>query len=629
MKGFLSVSTASPRLHLANPSLNEQEIIKTITSQKNDILLFPELSLCGVTCGDLVLQQALLQGVAQALQNICTATQDVDTLVFVGAPLPYNGALYNCMVAILRGDIIAIVPKPIQGDQHRHFSNWHNSVTTCPVSNIDIASIPWPQPMPSKQVPCGTDIIFNINGAQLALAKPGHMHSHASITLSPWAYPANATYIPATLATTATAGNKAIIYTSPNVMESTTDYIYDSTSIIAENGAILACSPSFEIENQPLSSVIDTDIIKPVTTCPTTHHITVTTSNPLEPTSYDPDHPELKSLNNRHFSPAPFYVENVSYVFMMQAHALARRLAHAHAKTAIIGISGGVDSTLALLVTKQAFEILGKNPADIIAVTMPGLGTTGTTYNNAKDLINCTGATLKEISIVNAVKQHFADIGQDENNHDVTYENAQARERTQILMDLANMHQGIVIGTGSMSEAALGFATYNGDHISMYNPNGGVPKTLAINILQYFATSDEVFSIHFAKQNLRKVLADILNTPISPELLPPNEAGTMSQKTEDILGTYDLTDFFLYYVLHGAHPTKIEMLATMTFVYIDPEVIKKRLQNFYRRFFINQYKRSASTDAPNVVGVSLSPRGGFVMPSDAQSEQWTLALKVQ
>jgi NAD+ synthase (glutamine-hydrolysing) len=389
------------------------------------------------------------------------------------------------------------------------------------------------------------------------------------------------------------------------MLESTTDNVYNGAVVIAENGVALTPQPFFRKGNVVVQSLIDTDIVKPQKALCNTYHISITTNSIVANLG------TTQTYHNRYIDPNPFLKYDPTLAFEIQVHALARRIYHVNAKTAIIGVSGGIDSTLALLVTIATFEVMSKPITNIIAVVMPGFGTTSTTYDNAIQLIKATGVTLKEISIVQSVEQHFEDINQDPNNHDITYENAQARERTQILMDLSNMHQGLVVGTGSMSESALGFATYNGDHISMYNPNGGLPKTLGISILKHFAEDPN-------RATLTQVLKQILQTPISPELLPPTDANTMSQKTEDILGSYNLNDFFLYYVLHGSHPSKIETIATIAFPEIEGTKIKEHLQNFYTRFYANQYKRSASTDAPNIVGLSLSPRGGFIMPSDAK-----------
>lgn len=595
---FLLVGAAVPKLELANPQKNEVEVINLI-KQAHDkgvqLLTFPELTLCGVTCGDLFLQPHILQNCKKSLFNIVQSTVGIKMLVFVGIPILHASNVYNCMVAINNGTVISVISKIVEGDELRYFSN--------PYSHININ-------LCGSNVYISSGIIFSINNISILIKNnvppnlynffPISQSENANVIISPWAYYENIGYDNTNYAKIMSQNKSVYISVNSSVLESTTDYVYNGESIITEHGSILSKTNKYMKKSTLIFSHIDVSLLKQNDFSINSPIFDIDICTQSFPTKL------YRNVTQTPFVPTSEY--SLQNAINIQKNSLFRRLLHTNSKTAIIGVSGGIDSTLALIVTVGAFEILGKQPKDIIAVTMPGLGTSSKTYNNAKLLIQAVDATFKEISIVNAVTNHFNDIGHDINNKDTTYENAQARERTQILMDLANMHNGLVIGTGCLSEAALGFATYNGDHISMYNPNGGMPKTLEIEVLKYIAKTTP---------HLSDIILNVLNTPISPELLP-TENGEISQKTEEVVGSYVLNDFFIYYFLHNVSQEKICYLAKIAFPTISEEEIKLRLKNFYTRFFNNQYKRSASTDSPSIVGLSLSPRGGYVMPSDVK-----------
>ena len=515
MYNFLNVCAAVPKLALGDPHANKKEIIQTINESNKkgvNILVFPELSLCGVTCGDLFFQPTLIDSCEQALADIITQTEQTSILVFVGLPTKVRGGLYNCMAAICNGEILAFIAKHPTGQQKRWF---------------DI--------MPEQTT------VFELGNATVEVLQPNSPRA-AKILIDPWSSAENI-MIDKIAQAKAKSADCVLIQVGSGIMESSTDGVYSGYSAIIQNGQILATGEKYSQNTTVITASIDID--------------TLEGSKKLIGFD-DNDEIELITVEDFKQSPiieqaicaVPFVVEQSQLPNVLQATqaALARRLVHTQSKKAIIGVSGGVDSTLALIITAGAFKMLGKDPRDIVAITMPGFGTSKQTYNNATELIQCVGASFKEINIATAVNQHFKDIGHDPNKKDITYENAQARERTQILMDIANMENGIVIGTGGMSEAALGFCTYGGDHISMYNVNAALPKTLIIAILRHIQQTNTTLS---------KPLEKILNTPISPELLPPKPDGQMAQKTEDIVGSYELNDFFLFYILNNTPPKKI------------------------------------------------------------------------
>lgn len=594
MHNFISVGTAVPRLHLADPHRNEKELLSIILqahAQNIGILLTPELSLTGVTCGDLFFQPSLIQNAKKSLGTLLYLTQDIDMLIFVGLPLNNLGNLYNVMVAMYKGKIMGIVPKDPDPSQSR----WFAPSTTGTIHLFDDDHLFSPE------------IIFSVNGTRLQIS-PKTNRIQCAMLFNPWAEKEDITMNHLNIDYGYTSHvNVAYVRASPGLFESTTDAVYAGNHYILENDRILAVGKTYQQNSTFISSQIDTDLItayaSPINSWVV--DIELQPFNPLQMT---------REISKLPFIPASD--SQLKQALEIQAMGLARRLLHTQAKTAVIAVSGGLDSTLALLATAFAFDYLGKDKADILAITMPGFGTTDHTYQSAKDLITAIGTTFREISIVPAVTQHLTDIGHDLTTHDITYENAQARERTQILMDLANLENGIVIGTGGMSEIALGWATYNGDHMSMYNVNSGIPKTLIRHILAYVATSNPA---------LTHVLHRILDTPVSPELLPPVN-GEIAQKTEEILGSYELTDFFLYYMLHNVSPTKILFLATQAFKDYGHGQLRQYLMSFYARFFNAQYKRSCSVDGPQILNKSLSPRGGYVMPSDALVSAWLKEL---
>ena len=600
MINYLSLGIAVPKLFLADPKNNEKEIIKTIgeaTSSGSNILILPELAVTGTTCGDLFFQPTLILGAMEALENIIKATNKTNILIFVGAPLPWQGNLYNCMVAILKGKVVGIIPKkPCE-------NRWFASNTT--TKEIDIFS----------QRAFFGDIYFNLDGGKIFIEESFRdiKPMEGSIIINPWAEKTHIsteeTYSQLALATSKAYGC-TYVKCGPGMLESSTDGVYSGYTSIIGGGRILAQGDKYKLETTFISARVnaygkslignDTNFREIPLSLNLEGHIKHVKID-VNPRPFVPTCPTL--LNN---------------ALDIQAMGLARRLIHTGAKTAVCGVSGGVDSTLALLAILRAFQFLNKPNTDIIAITMPGFGTTGKTFENAKKLIHGVGATYREINIGDAVNHHFKDIGQNKNHHDITYENAQARERTQILMDVANMENGIVVGTGGFSEIALGFATYNGDHMSMYNVNASLPKTLIIALLNHIAATDDV---------LGPILTNIVETPISPELLPPNR-GEIAQKTEAIVGPYQLTDFFLYHMLkYQSSPYKIMALAREAFETIPKDEIKTRLREFYKRFFASQYKRSCSPDGPQIIDISLSPRGGWVMPSDAMPAPWLEELE--
>jgi len=632
-QGFIKVAALTPKVTVADTKTNREEICRLMDEAEQKgakILVFPELCITGYTCGDLFYQQVLLREAKRELLAIAKYTERKDYLAFVGLPLEYNGKLYNVAAAVAQGKVLGLVPKthiPNYNEfyERRHFvSGMKNPV---PVA-LDEDTI----------VPMGTKILFQCRqmpelkiGAEIcedvwAPNPPGVEHALAGATVLVNLSASDETTGKDMYRKSLVTGQSGrlicgYIYCSAGDGESTQDVVYSGHNLIAENGTLLAESRRFC--NESIYTELDIARLneerRRMSTFVTSDESYINIEFSLK---------EEKTELTRFVDPAPFVPGNKAdrekrceEIFMIQAMGLKKRLEHTHAATAVVGISGGLDSTLALLVMVKAFDLIGKDHKDIVAVTMPGFGTTDRTYDNAVSLIHSLGATFREVSIVDSVRVHFKDIGQDEAVHDVTYENGQARERTQILMDIANKSGGMVIGTGDMSELALGWATYNGDHMSMYGVNASVPKTLVRHLVRYYADTcgDEM---------LQRVLYDVLDTPVSPELLPP-EDGKISQKTEDIVGPYELHDFFLYYILRfGCTPKKIYRLAKYAFDGIyDTETIQKWLKTFYRRFFSQQFKRSCLPDGPKVGTVAVSPRGDLRMPSDASAGIWMEELE--
>ena len=626
--GFIKVAAATPKIKVADPVYNTEEILKIIDeTEKNgaSILVFSELTISGYTCGDLFSQQPLLTECKNQLLRIVKATKKKDMLVVVGCPIIVNQKLYNCAVVINQGEILGIVPKthlPNYSEFYelRHFTSGEgldemvmigeeyitvcaNQVFTCEnipelVIACEICEDLWvPLPPSTYHAMAGATVICNPSASVETTTKESYRRSLVSNQSA------------RLLA--------AYIYADAGEGESTQDVVYSGHHLICENGSVLAEAKRFT--NEIIYADIDVQKLA-------AERRKMTSFPGGKVGDYIEQTFSLKIKENkitRTFPKAPFVPDNqderdkrCDEILSLQSMGLKKRLEHTNCKHAVVGISGGLDSTLAVLVTARAFDLLDIPRENLICVTMPCFGTTDRTYQNAVSLIKELGATLKEVRIEKAVRQHFADIGHDENNHDVTYENSQARERTQILMDMANQYNGMVIGTGDMSELALGWATYNGDHMSMYAVNCSVPKTLVRYLVLYYAETTE-------NKKLSEVLMDVLDTPVSPELLPPVD-GVISQKTEDLVGPYELHDFFLYYMLRFGFPkAKLYRMAKQTFdgVY-DDETIKKWLDKFYWRFFSQQFKRSCLPDGPKVGSVAVSPRGDLRMPSDASPTAW-------
>ena len=628
--GFIKVAAATPKIKVADPAYNTEEILKIIDeTEKNgaSILVFSELTISGYTCGDLFLQQPLLTECKNQLLRIVKATENKSMLVVVGCPIVIKQKLYNCAVVISDGSILGIVPKthlPNYSEFYelRHFTSGEgleedlwcgeefgyvnvavNQLFKCKeipelVVACEICEDLWvPLPPSTYHAMAGATVICNPSASVETTTKESYRRSLVSNQSA------------RLLA--------AYIYADAGEGESTQDVVYSGHHLICENGSVLAEAKRFT--NEIIYADIDVQKLA-------AERRKMTSFPGGQTDDYFEQEFSLEVKENkitRTFPKAPFVPDNqderdkrCDEILSLQSMGLKKRLEHTNCKHAVVGISGGLDSTLAVLVTARAFDLLDIPRENLICVTMPCFGTTDRTYQNAVSLIKELGATLKEVRIEKAVRQHFADIGHDENNHDVTYENSQARERTQILMDMANQYNGMVIGTGDMSELALGWATYNGDHMSMYAVNCSVPKTLVRYLVLYYAETTE-------NKKLSEVLMDVLDTPVSPELLPPVD-GVISQKTEDLVGPYELHDFFLYYMLRFGFPkSKLYRMAKLTFdgVY-DDETIKKWLDKFYWRFFSQQFKRSCLPDGPKVGSVAVSPRGDLRMPSDASPTAW-------
>ena len=625
--GFIKVAAATPNIRVADCEYNTAQIIETIGKARDaqaKLLVLPELCLTGYTCGDLFLQDLLLKSVRDSLEEIRKATAGHDMLVAVGAPLVHHQKLYNCAVILCNGKILGIVPKrniPNYSEFYelRHFA-------PAPEENGVIV-------IGGKEYPFGTKLLFSYARfsqftvgfeicEDLWVANPPSVgHAMAGATIIGNLSASDETIGKSAYRRDLVAGQSArllcgYLYADAGEGESTTDLGFAGHDLIAENGVLLEESTLFE--NDIILSEIDVmRLAEERRRMNTFSHV----DEGYETVYFD--FPCRDTALTRFVSPQPFIPyesgerrSRCKEILSLQVAGLKKRLAHTGAKTAVVGLSGGLDSTLALLVTVQAMDLLRRPRTDILAVTMPCFGTTDRTRSNAQILAEALGVDFREIPITDSVIQHFQDIGQELTAHDVTYENSQARERTQVLMDVANKEAGLVIGTGDLSELALGWATYNGDHMSMYGVNASIPKTLVRYLVSYYAD----FS---GNQTIHDVLYDILDTPVSPELLPAVD-GEIAQKTEDIVGPYELHDFFLYYILrYGFSPRKVNHLAKIAFEdnYSRDEILKW-LKTFYRRFFAQQFKRSCLPDGVKVGSVTLSPRGDWRMPSDALAHLW-------
>ncbi len=631
--GFIKVAAMSPRVRVADPAYNAKEICKGIaeaTGKDAKIIVFPELCLTGYTCGDLFLQEVLLARAKEELSTVAEATEGSDALVFVGLPLEKGNKLYNVAAVMQDGEILAFVPKkniPAYAEfyEARYFTPGNEAAEYLSVDG--------------RKIPFGINILFNVNaidgltvGCEICEdvwtpETPGTAHALAGATVLLNLSASNETvgkdvYREMLVKSASAKLVAAYIFASVGEGESTQDLVFGGHNMIAENGTILAQAKLFASEN--IYADIDIHRLRH-------ERRRMTTFVPKREKEYLilPVHMEEEETDlTRTFAKTPFVPDDpkerakrCDEILSIQSYGLKKRLEHTGCRSAVLGISGGLDSTLALLVTVRAFDMLEFPRDKITTVTMPCFGTTDRTYENACKLAGTLGTTLEEINIRESVTLHFKEIGQDSDEHDVTYENAQARERTQVLMDIANRVGGIVVGTGDMSELALGWATYNGDHMSMYGVNAGVPKTLVRHLVQYYADT-------CGNEELKEVLLDVLDTPVSPELLPPVD-GVISQKTEELVGPYELHDFFLYYMLRcGFEPKKVYRTACRAFAGIyDNDVILKWLKTFYHRFFTQQFKRSCLPDGPKVGSVALSPRGDLRMPSDASAAAWLAQLE--
>ena len=631
--GFIKVAAATPDIRVADVDYNKGQIIKQMDEAAEagaKIIVFPELCITGYTCSDLFLQDILLNSAKKALVEIAEHTKNLDALVFVGVPIAVGGELYNVAAALNHGNILGFTTKSFLPNYGEFYEMRQFRPGPKKAEKILFGE---------KEIPFGPQLLFVENQmANLIVSAEICEDVWSPVPPSIEAAREGATVIVNCSASDETIGKASYreslisgqsarlisgyIYANAGEGESTTDLVFGGHNLIAENGTILAEAKRFS--NGIIYTEFDVQKIanerrKNTTFTETQEHVLPRIPFGLEQT---------ETILTRTFPSRPFVprddqerTKRCEEILTIQAMGLKKRLAHTHAKSAVVGISGGLDSTLALLVTAKAFDALGLERSGITAVTMPCFGTTDRTYQNACKMSLKVGATLREVRIGDAVMQHFKDIGHDPQDHSVTYENSQARERTQVLMDIANQTGGLVIGTGDMSELALGWATYNGDHMSMYGVNASVPKTLVRHLVHYFADTCE-------DSSLKEVLYDVLDTPVSPELLPPKD-GEIAQKTEDLVGPYELHDFFLYYFLRmGYEPGKIYRIAKLSFAgEYDDETIYKWLRTFCWRFFSQQFKRSCLPDGPKVGTVALSPRGDWRMPSDACVALWIQNLE--
>jgi len=631
--GFVKAAAGTPQVKVADVAFNAEKIaekVREMAERGAAVMVLPELCLTGYDIRDLFWQGTLLNAAKEALKKLAESLSGVDGIIFIGTPLEVKGKLYNVAAVINAGEVIAFVPKsyiPNYGEfyEARHFASGAGVEET--VSFF------------GREVPFGTKLIFEADSLpELRIAaeicedlwvpdppSTAHAMNGAGVIVNLSASDevvGKDSYRRQLVTGRSGALLSAYIYAAAGEGESTTDLVFGAQNMIAENGSLLAEAERFE--NETVYADLDLQRLTAERRRMTTFEIRndgyrfIRFKLPLRETKLERVYP------SRPFVPSGKTDREARCreILAIQAMGLKKRLEHIGSKCAVIGISGGLDSTLALLVTAEAFDRLKLDRKGILCVTMPCFGTTGRTYNNAVTLTREIGATLMEIPIREAVLLHFKDIGQSEDDHDVTYENAQARERTQVLMDLANKHGGLVVGTGDLSELALGWATYNGDHMSMYAVNASVPKTLVRHLVAYCADTAD-------SEALTRALLDVLDTPVSPELLPPTGGGEISQKTEDLVGPYELHDFFLYHMLRGGFsPSKIYRVAVRTFAgEYDAETIMKWLKKFYWRFFGQQYKRSCLPDGPKVGSVAVSPRGDLRMPSDACSAAWISELE--
>ena len=627
--GFVKTAVVTPKIKVADVAYNGAEIEKLMreAAESAKIIVFPELCLTGATCGDVFKQELLLNSAKAELMRLVEVSREVPGLMIVGLPWEVRGKLYNAAAVFEGGALLGIVPKTYLKDAGNFTSG------KAGYEYIDVEG---------EMIPFGTSLLFTCeNNKNLTVAVEIGEDLWAPNPKSTAHALMGATIIAGLAACDEGTGKReyrreliknqsarlhcGYVYANAGEGESTTDFVFSGSNLIVENGVVL--SEAFPYETGILVNDVDVERL----VGERRRNPLFAAGNPVDGDYLEVDFAEEEAepvLLTRTIDASPFvpkgrkaWEARCEEILAIQVNALKKRLEHTWCNNAVLGISGGLDSTLALLVTALAFDRLGKERSCITAVTMPCFGTTDRTYNNACELTRRLGAKLREVDIKNAVRTHFADIGHDENVHDVTYENSQARERTQVLMDIANQLGGMVIGTGDMSELALGWATYNGDHMSMYGVNGSVPKTLVRHLVRYYAETCK-------DEKIAEILLDVLDTPVSPELLPPKD-GEIAQKTEDLVGPYELHDFFLYYILrYGFAPAKIYMMAQTAFAgEYDKATIKKWLQTFYRRFFAQQFKRSCLPDGPKVGSVGVSPRGDLKMPSDACAALWMAEME--
>ncbi len=631
--GFIRVAAGVPRVQVGNPAFNVTEtekLLRRAAKEQASVVVFPELGLTGYTCGDLLLQETLRHCAEEELARLLARTRTVPMLFMVGMPVQAEAALLNAAVVCCRGKILGIVPKTyLSGSRSGEQSRWFISARDWNGEEVTLCG---------QRAPAGTDIVFEVGGVKIgveigddlaATVPPSSVAALAGADIicnlsASQTLVSKSAYIKQLVAQQSVRCLSGYVYASCGWGESTTDSVFDGTALIYEKGDLLACSKRFMLESQLICTEIDVARLRAERTA----NVSFRTDSACEtqepyltvPSGLPPASKPLALTRKVPFLPFVPVGEDLTKrcreIFDTQVTGLATRLVAAHAAGAVVGCSGGLDSTLALLVTVQAFDKLGWPRKKITGVTMPGFGTTDRTYQNACLLMKNLGITRLEVDIKKVCLQHFKDIAHNANVHDTTYENTQARERTQILMDLANQTNGLVIGTGDLSELALGWATYNGDHMSMYGVNAGVPKTLVRSLVAWIGAQE-------GRAAVKRVLADIVDTPISPELLPAKN-GRIMQKTENLVGPYELHDFFLYYFIrYGFSPAKIYHLAQYAFAHqFSAAIIKKWLHVFFRRFFTQQFKRSCLPDGPKVGTVGLSPRGDWQMPSDACADAW-------
>lgn len=627
--GFFRVASASLKLKVANPGYNKEIIKKAIDQAVNEevrLLVTPELSVTGYTCADLFFTKSLQNAAGEALIDIVSYTRKKDIVVLLGMPVEFYNSLYNCCVVVYNGRVLGVVPKTHIANynefyEKRWFASGVQFKSCCPINlygfqtkigsqlfdlssgavlGIELCEDLWvPAPPSSTLVQHGANIIANLSASDEYVSK--------------------AEYRKSLISNQSARCICAYAYAGASACESTTDLVFSGATLIAENGAVIAEGKRFQRES--VITIADIDVEK-LAALRLNNMSFENLSSEIEISHYDIEN-EDNDLRYRFVDPHPFVPANddmrrerCKEIFAIQASGLAKRIEHVGSSGAVVGISGGLDSTLALLVAAEAMKLLGKKNSDILGITMPGFGTTDRTYHNAIELMQELGVTIREISIRDACIQHMKDIEHNSDIHDITYENTQARERTQILFDMANKHGKLLVGTGDLSELAMGWCTYNGDHMSMYGVNASVPKTLVRYLVDYVASVSD--------KKIADVLYDVLDTPVSPELLPPDENGEIAQKTEDNIGPYELHDFFLYHFIRfGYSKEKLQLIAEKAFNgKYSSGIIEKWLSVFMKRFFISQFKRSCIPDSPKVGSVSLSPRGDWRMPSDASYEEF-------